>query len=74
MQLVLAVDPRADRSRAAEFGEPGDEVRREHLGAAVEAVAGKPDQLFLREAERAGMIELGAQFLLVDDVGQPDML
>src|SRR2546422_947473 len=53
--------------------EPADEVRREHVGLAVEGVAGEPDQFLLGEADGAGMIELGAQLTLVDDLGKAHM-
>ena len=47
---------------------------REDLPAAVEGVAGEPDQLLLGEAQGARMVELVAQLLLVDLVGEPDAL
>ncbi|MGY4298248.1 hypothetical protein ACVWXN_006343 [Bradyrhizobium sp. i1.4.4] len=73
MQLVLALDLAQLVFGQPEFGQPADEVRREHVGLAVEGVTGKPDQLFLGEADGAGVVELGAQLALVDDLGQPHM-
>ena len=73
VQFVLAVDLAQLVFGQPEIGEPVDEVGREHLGLAVERITGEPDQLLLGEADRAGMIELGAQFALVDDFGKPDM-
>ena len=46
-------------------------VFAEDLLAAIEGVAGEPDHLLLREAQRAGVVELVAQFLLVDLFGEP---
>ena len=73
MQFVLAVDLVQLVFGQAEVGEPVDEVRREHLGLAVERIAGEPDQLLLGEADGAGVIELGAQLALVDDLGKAHM-
>ena len=64
---------RSSYSGSRNVGEPVDEVGREHLGLAVERVTGEPDQLLLGEADGAGMVELGAQFALVDDLGEPHM-
>ncbi len=73
MQFVLALDLAQLILGQAKFGQPADEVRREHVGLAVEGVTGKPDQLFLAEADGAGVVELGAQLALVDDLGEPHM-
>ena len=54
----------------AEIFEPLEEGRLEDLLAAIKAVAGQPDHFLLGEAQRAGMVELGAQFVDVDLVGQ----
>ena len=54
-----------------EILQPGEELRLEDLLAAVEGVAGEPDHLLLGEAQRARMVELVAQLLLVDLVGEP---
>ena len=70
-QLELAVDAVQFVGRQLEFAQPLDEVRREHPLLAVEAVARQPDQLLLGEAHAARMIELRAQFALVDHVGEP---
>ena len=72
MQFVLAVDLAQLIFGQAKIRQPVDEVRREHLGLAVERVTGEPDQLLLGKADRAGMIELGAQFALVDHFGEAD--
>ena len=56
----------------AEIGEPGNEFRAEHLLPPIEAVAGQPYQLLFGEADLPRMVELGAQLLLVDDVGETD--
>ena len=74
MQLILAVDLVQLVFGKAEVREPGDEIGGEHLGLAVEGVAGEPDQLLLGEANGARMIELGAQLALVDDLGKPDVM
>ena len=74
VQFVLAVDLVQFVFGQAEVGEPVDEVGREHLGLAVERITGEPDQFLLGEADGARMIELGAQFALVDDLGEADML
>ena len=50
--------------------EPGEELRRKDLRAAVERVAGEPDHLLLAEAHGARMIELLAQLALVDLLGE----
>ena len=73
MQLVLAVDLVELVFGEAEGGEPVDEVGREHLGLAVERIAGEPDQFLLAEPDGAGVIELRAQLRLVDDLGKPHM-
>src|ERR1700754_4676380 len=73
MQFVLAVDLVQFVFGKPERGEPIDEVRRKHLGLAVERIAGEPDQLLLAEPDAAGMIELGAQFAFVDHLGEPYM-
>src|SRR5260370_20186364 len=73
MQFVLAVHLVQLILGKPECGEPVDEVRRKHLGLAVEGVTRKPDQLLLAEADGAGVIELGAQLALVDDFSQPYM-
>ena len=71
-QLVLAVLDREVVRRKLVGRKPGEEVRPEHPGLSVEGVAGQPDQLGFRDAEAARMIELRAQLLLGDHVGQPD--
>src|SRR4051794_30983838 len=73
MQFVLAVDLLKLIFGKAERGEPMDEVRGKHLGLAVERVTGKPDELFLGESDRAGVIELGAKLSLVDHLGEADV-
>jgi len=73
VQLVLAFDLAQLVFGQPEFGQPADEVRREHVGLAVKGVTGQPDQLLLGEADGAGMVELGPQLALVDDLGEPDM-
>src|SRR4051812_8674630 len=73
MQFVLAVDLLKLIFGEAERGEPMDEVRRKHLRLAVESVTGKPDELFLGEPDRAGVIELGAKLSLVDYLGQANV-
>ena len=50
MEFELAVDGAQLVIRQAEVGEPGEEIGGEHALLAVEAVAGEPDQLTLREA------------------------
>ena len=57
-----------------EIGEPGQKLRAENLAAAVEGVAGEPDQLLLGEADGARVVELLAQLLLVDLLGELDAL
>ena len=74
MQLVLAVDLAQLVFGQAEIGEPVDEIRREHLGLAVEGVTGEPDQFVLGEADVARVIELGPQLAFVDHLGQPHVL
>ena len=73
MQFVLAVDLAQLIFGEPERRKPGDELGREHLGLAVERVAGEPDQLLLAEPDGAGVIELGAQFALVDHLAEPDV-
>src|SRR6201985_966860 len=73
MQLILALDLAQLIFGQAERREPVDVVRREHVGLAVERVAGEPDQLLLGEADGAGVVELGAQLAFVDDLGQAHM-
>ena len=73
MQFVLAVDLAKLVFGQLERGEPVDEIGRKHLGLAVEGVTGEPYQLLLGEADGAGMVELGAQLALVDDLGKAHM-
>ena len=51
--------------------EPAQEAGREDLLGAVEAVTRQPDHLLFGEPQRTGVVELGAQFALVDLLGQP---
>src|ERR1700754_2212713 len=73
MQFILAIHLVQLVFGQTEVGEPVDELRRKHLGLAVERITGEPDQLFLAEADFAGVIELGTQLALVDDLGKPYM-
>ena len=70
MQFVLAVHLAKLVFGKAEVGEPVDEVRRKHLGLAVERITGEPDQFLLAEPDGAGVIELGAKLSLVDHLGE----
>ena len=62
VELVLAVALGQLVFGQPEILQPGEEFRLEDLLAAIEIVAGQPDHLLLGEAQRAGMIELLAQF------------
>ncbi len=73
VQLVLAIHLLQFVVGQVEVGEPGHELRREHLRLAVERVTGEPDQFLLGETKGAGVVELGAQFAFVDDVGETDV-
>ena len=73
MQFVLAVYLAKLIFRKAKCGEPVDEIRRKHLGLAVERITGEPNQLFLAEPDSAGVIELGAKLSLVNDLGETDV-
>ena len=72
VQLILSIDDAQIVGRKLELGQPADEVRREHPFASIEAVARQPDQLLFREPDRSRMVELGAQFALVDDLREAD--
>jgi hypothetical protein len=54
-----------------EVAQPGEEFGAEDLRAAIKGVTGQPDHLLLGEAQRAGVVELVAQFALVDVVSEP---
>ena len=73
MQFVLAVHLVQLIFGKTKRREPVDEVRRKHLGLAVERITGEPDQLLLAEADAAGVIELGAKLSLVDHLGKTHM-
>src|SRR5947209_5849523 len=73
MQLVLTIDLPKLVFGEPEVGEPTDEVRRKHLGLAVEGITGQPYELFLAKSDRAGVIELSAKLSLIDHLGKPDM-
>ncbi|OIQ64458.1 hypothetical protein GALL_539920 [mine drainage metagenome] len=74
IQFILAVHLCELVFGKAEGGEPVDEVRRKHLGLAVERITGEPYQFFLAEPDRSGVIELGAKLALVDHFGETHML
>jgi hypothetical protein len=65
---------RSSYSGSWKSAQPVEEFRLEDLLAAVERVAGEPDHLLLGEAQRARIVELRAQFALVDLVGEPHRL
>ncbi len=69
-ELELAVSPVELVLGKLEVLQPVQEVGAEDLLDAVEAVARQPDHLALAQAQRAGMVEMGAQLRLVDLVGQ----
>jgi hypothetical protein len=69
MQLELSVAAVELVFRQLELREPGEEVGVEDLPAAVERIAGEPDQLLLRQSHGARMIELVAQLCFIDLVG-----
>ena len=73
MQFVLALNLAQLVFGQAEIRQPVNKIRRKHLGLAVERITGEPDQLFLGKADGAGVIELGAQFALVDHLGEADV-
>src|SRR5690349_477961 len=66
MQFVLSVDLPKLVFGKLEVGQPADEVRRKHLGFAIEGVAGEPNKLLLAEPDCAGVVQLSAKLLLVD--------
>src|SRR5690606_19581184 len=57
-----------------EILQPRQKIGLEYLFAAVERVTGQPDHLLLGEANRTRMVELFAQFALVNLLGQPRLL
>ena len=71
-QFVLPVAARQLVFRQPEPREPFHELGLENLLGAIETVAGEPDQLVLRHAQRARVIELIGQLPLVDDLGEPN--
>jgi hypothetical protein len=71
-QLVLIADAFEVVGRQLQRLEPVHEFGREHLALAVEGVAAHPGAFAPAEAERADMVQLLAQFALVDQVGERD--
>ena len=71
-QLILSVAPLQMIFGQPKILQPSEEFGMEYLLAAIEGVAAQPDHLLLGEAQRAGMIELLAQFPFVDLVGEAD--
>jgi hypothetical protein len=54
--------------------EPGQEIRLEDLLLAIESVAREPDQLLFGDPQRARIIQLLAQFVLVDRAFERDVV
>ena len=71
-QDILAVDRLQLIVGQAEGAQIIDVLRTENVAAAVEAVAGQPDQLVFAESKRAAMIELRAQNVFRNDRSEPD--
>ncbi len=70
VQFVLAIDLAQVIFRQLEILQPGDEIGAEHLGLAVEGIPRQPDQFLGRKPDGTRMIELGAQFGLIDIICQ----
>jgi hypothetical protein len=73
-QLVLVAHAFEVVGRKLQRLEPVHELGREHLPLAVEGVAAHPGAFAAAQAQGADMVELFAQFALVDQVGQRNAL
>ena len=74
IQLILPVALEKLVFRQLIAGKPGEKFRLENLRAAVKRITRKPDIFLFGETQGARMIELLAQFHLVDLFRQPHSL